>query len=160
MFFIKKLKDKDIRNPDIAEGGNIGRFLKEYPFFDAEYLNDWRMNLRGNDVNLKIKHLCPTMEYNWESGNTDHSIDESISFYLPSKTLIDKLHLHFPPKQFEYWINNVKSPIFHNPSIKSKGPSCALIKTDVLYQSGLKIDKKSRMRVLVEIIKLFKTKYY
>ena len=91
----EKLKNKDLRNPDIAEGGGIGRFLKEYPFYDAKYTNDWRKDLSGNDVHLKIKHLCPTMEYSWESGNTDHSIDESISFFLPSKTLIDKLHLHY-----------------------------------------------------------------
>ena len=107
------------------------RFLKEYPFCDKEYNNDWQEDLSGNDVRIKIKHLRPTMEYIWESGNGNHFIDETISFYLPSKTLIDELNLYYPPKQYEDWVSN-SIPAFKNPSIKSKGPSYALVKTDVL----------------------------
>lgn len=135
----EKLNNKDIRNQDIAEGGRVTGFLKEYPFCDKEYNNDWKKDLLGNEVRLNIKHLRPVMEYNWESGNTDYSIDETISFYLPSKTLIDKLNLHCPPGQFECWVNNNKIPVFKDPSVTLNGPSCPLVKTNIL-NSWLKQD--------------------
>ena len=128
-----KLKNKDIRNQNIAEGGSIRtRFLKEYPTYDDGYNNDWEEELSGNDVSLSIKHLRPVMEYNWESGSTDYSIDETISFYLPSKTLINKLNLKYPPGKLDHWVNNNKIPIFKDPSVALKGPSCPLVKTDIL----------------------------
>ena len=131
-FLYKNLKNKDIRNQNIAEAGRVNRFLKEYPIFYNKYNNDWKEELSGNNVKLNINYLCPFMEYYWESGNTDYSIDETISFYLPSKTLIDKLDLHYPPGQFEHWVNKNNISIFKDPSIVSKGPSCPLVKTDVL----------------------------
>ena len=128
----EKLKNKDLRNPNIAERGSIStRFLKEYLTYN-EHDNDWEEELSGNNVSLSINHLRPIIEYNWESGNTDYSMDETISFYLPSKTLIDKLNLKYPHGQFENWVNNDNIPVFKDPSIKLKGPSCPLIKTDVL----------------------------
>ena len=128
-----KLKNKDIRNQNIAEGGSIRtRFLKEYPTYDDGYNNDWEEELSGNDVKLSIKHLRPVMEYNWESGSTDYSIDETISFYLPSKTLINKLNLQCLPGQFEAWVNSNKIPVFKDPSVTLKGHSCPLVKTDIL----------------------------
>ena len=129
----EKLKNKDLRNPDIAKGGSLGnRFLKEYLTYDNEYNNDWRDDLSGNDIRLNIKHLCPSIEYNWESGNTDYSIDKTVSFYLPSKTLIDKLSLKCFPGQFGNWVNNDNTLVFRDPSIKLKGPSCPLVETDIL----------------------------
>ena len=130
---LEKLKNKDLRNSNIAEGESIrARFLREYPVCDNEYNNDWEEELSGNDVRLDISHLRPVMEYNWESGSTDHSIDETISFYVPSKTVINKLNLQYLPGQFEAWVNNEKIPIFKDPSVTSKGPSCPLVKTDIL----------------------------
>ena len=134
----KQLKNKDIRN-NIAEGENVTRFLKEYPTYDDEYDNDWKEDLLGNDVRLNIKHLRPVMKYTWETGNTDYSIDDVISFYLPSKTLINKLNLQYPPGQFETWVNNKKIPVFKDPSVALQGPSCPLVKTDRLH-SWLKQD--------------------
>ena len=129
----EKLKNKDLRNPHISEGGgSIGRFLREYPFYEKDCNNGWQENLSGNDVHLQVKHLCPTMEYHWESGNDDHSIDESIHFYLPSKTLISKLNLYYPPQQFENWVDKNGIQVFKSPSITSKGPSYAMIRTDAL----------------------------
>ena len=135
----EKLKNKDIRN-NIAEGGSVRtRFLKEYPTYDDEYDNDWGKELSGNDVRLNIKHLRPVMEYNWEFGNTDYSIDETNSFYLPSKTLINKLNLQCLPGQIEVWSNNNKIPVFKDPSVRLQDPSCSLVKTEILH-SWLKQD--------------------
>ena len=130
-FLCEILKNKNIRNQDIAEGERVTGFLKEYPFYYKEY-NDWKEILLVNDIELPIKNLCPFARYEWEFGNTDYSIDETISFYLPSKTLIDKLDLYYPPRQFEHWVNKDNIPIFKDPSIVSKGPSCPLMKTDIL----------------------------
>ena len=128
----EKINNKDLRSYHIAEGGRISRFLKDYPICDDECNNDWREYLSGHDIELKIKNLRPYVEYNWESGNTDYSIDRTISFYLPSKTLIDKLKLKCLPGQFENWVNNDNISVFKDPSITSKGPSCPLVKTDIL----------------------------
>ena len=81
---------------------------------------------------MQIRHLRPTMGYHWESGNNDHSIDESIYFHLPSKTLISKLDLCYPPQQFENWIDKNGIQVFKSPSVTSKGPSYAMIRTDIL----------------------------
>ena len=138
--FYKSLINKNLRNGYTIEIGGIGKFLKEYPSCNIDYINDWKEDLTGNDFReLKLKHLCPLMEYSWEGGNTDQSIDQAISFYLPSKTLIDKLALYYPQKQFEDWVNSDGVSVFKNPSIKSKGPPYALIKTDTL-NSWLKKD--------------------
>ena len=135
----EKIKNKYIRN-NIAEVASVRtRFLKEYPNYDDEYDNDWEEELSGSDVRLNIKYLRPVIKYNWESGNTDYSIDETISFYLPSKTLIDKFNLQCLSGQFEAWVNNKKIPVFKDPSVTLQGPSCPLVKTDIL-NSWLKQD--------------------
>ncbi len=129
--FYTQLKNKDFCDPHTVNIGRIDRFLKEYPFCNKEYANNFN-SLSVYNIDSNTKYLCPIREYSWESGNADHSIDESISVYLPTKILIDKLKLYYLPGQFEYWVNNDGTPIFKNPSIKSKDPSYALIKTDVL----------------------------
>ncbi len=130
----EKLKNKDLRNSDITAGWGMGdRFLKEYPVCDEKYDDKgWKDELSGNHAILDIKHLRLYTEYTWEAGNTDYSIDETISFYLPSKTLIDKLNLKCPSGQFENWINDNNMSVFKDPGVKSKGPSCPLAKTDIL----------------------------
>ncbi|MDE0118794.1 MAG: hypothetical protein OXM55_02150 [Bdellovibrionales bacterium] len=108
-------------------------FLKEYPYYDEEKNTDWIKN-RIACFDIQLKYLHPIITYRWSTRLKDNSIDEDIYFYLPSKTLIDKLNLYYPPKQFENWVNSNQIPVFKNPSLKEKGPSYPLIKKDVLCE--------------------------
>ena len=43
---------------------------------------EWDENL-GMDSTVKIKHLVPTVTYEWESGSSDQSLDSSICESVP-----------------------------------------------------------------------------
>ena len=54
-------------------------------------MEEWRTSKENRY--LDIKHLVPTNEYQWETGERDKSIDQSISIYLQNPMFIKDLEL-------------------------------------------------------------------
>lgn len=135
--FKTSLKGKNLCSPDILKPNSTGHqgFFKEYPWHpvykDMTEVSD-ELDFPSR-MDCRINYLITVAEYEWESNGRDHSNEESISFYLPSKKLIDKLNLLPNNQQPGCWVDANKSTIFFDPSIEEKGPSVALIKQNILY---------------------------
>lgn len=109
-------------------------FLREYPWYaSCQDMMDWRESFFRFKKNITMKHLVPVARYEWEAGNEDHSMTDGISFYLPSKTLINGLGLSAGlGEKVGQWLDTNDQLAFFDPSIFEQGPSYALIRTDVL----------------------------
>lgn len=120
-------------------------FLREYPWYEScQDMTDWRESSFRFEKIIPMKHLIPIAKYEWESDNQDHSITDSISFYLPSKTLISGLDLSAASgEKVGQWVDRNGHLAFFDPSISEQGPSYALIRTDLLLswleQQGLQL---------------------
>ncbi len=127
--FLEKIKNQELCGLGDLIGGKT-EFLKEYSNKNNDTIDEWHTELRTNNDVCKVKYFVPVSRYTWES--EDRSMDNGISFYLPSQILIDKLSLCYPPRQYKYWKDKRNYPVFTDPSICLTGPSSALIKTDIL----------------------------
>ncbi len=152
--FLKKFKSKDLRGLDLISSQT--GFLKEHCINNNNIKDEWCKELRTNNSVCEIKHFIPVRHYTWEG--EDHSMDNSISVYLPSPILIDKLNLSYPPKQFEYWKNKNNAHVFTDPSVCSTGPSSALIKTDI-FNSWLAQEKLCLIWLIGGEKRIYGTKY-
>lgn len=107
-------------------------FLKEYPWHPVyNDMLEWDENI-GLDYTVKIKHLVPTATYEWESGSSDQSLDNSLSLSLPAKEIIKALDLSQDTNIFGQWVNKNNESVFFDPSAQFEGPSAALINKDLL----------------------------
>ena len=132
----KFLKGKNLCDPHILKPNSTGHegYLKEYPWHPIyEEMDMWCDDL-GFNLKYTIKNLVPTVEYEWESGSTDCSLEQSISIYLPSIELINKFGLHHDHSNVGEWKNNIERTVFYDPSIKNIGPSAALVDKDTLFK--------------------------
>ncbi|GAA0431319.1 hypothetical protein GCM10008934_21020 [Virgibacillus salarius] len=135
----EKLKGENLCDPDILSpwSSRHQAFLREYPWHPSyKEMVDWiephsEANLR-NIIN--VKHLIPTNQYEWESGSTDNSIDETISLYLPNKQFVSDLGLNLKPYSSNLWLDMEGSTAFIDPSVNETGPSYGLIRSDLLDQ--------------------------
>ncbi len=140
-----ELKEKNLCDPYILNPGSTGHqsFMREFPWHPSyKTLNDWiDPNSKEYWNNLiKVKHLVPINQYEWESGSTDQSIDDSISLYLPNKHLINELDISLKPYETGIWLDSKENPAFIDPSANTTGPSYALIRSDLLEQWLAKSD--------------------
>lgn len=67
----------------------------------------------------------------WEQGGVDHSIEHTLSIYLPARELIDDLDMTRTPDNFGCWQVG-QNMAFLDPSINEYGPSYALMSENVL----------------------------
>lgn len=132
---LEKMKDKPLFDPSTfaPRGSSHQGFLREYPWHP--YYKDFDVWRNDEDSRtLKIQHLVPVNEYEWETGERDKSIDQYISLYLPNQQLIKDLNLKWSLGNFSTWENFNSEIIFMDPSGLEKGPSAALIKSEQFEQ--------------------------
>ncbi|MEC0301244.1 hypothetical protein, partial [Peribacillus frigoritolerans] len=135
--FKKNVIGKNLCDPHILMPISTGHqgFLKEYPWHPIyKDMSDWTDPDKDNYSQslINIKHIKPINQYDWEIGNEDKSIKQTISLYLPSKYLIDEFNLSLAPFEYGLWVKSDGSPVFFDPSSNSKGPSFALIQSELL----------------------------
>ncbi|MBE1554857.1 NACHT domain-containing protein [Sporosarcina limicola] len=138
---LEKMKNQALFDPSIFSplSSSHQGFLREYPWHPYyEFLDEWR-NDEDNRI-LDIEHLVPTNEYEWETGERDKSIDQSISIYLPNSLLIKDLELVPTSGNFSAWKNSANDMVFLDPSEQEKGPSFALLNATILDNWLLKND--------------------
>lgn len=115
--------------PKISDG-----FLGEYPWHPVydqlSNFQDVESNFRGL---IPAKHIVPVSEYFWERGNFDHSIEETLSIYLPAKELVNELAMERVPNEFGNWRVG-EDIVFTDPSIEEYGPNYALMQTEALNE--------------------------
>ncbi len=140
----KELKNKRLTAPDIIStpSTDYQRYLGEYPWHPAcEFMSGWQ-DPDSFREQIPTKHFVPVSEYKWENASPDHSLDDSLSFYLPAKELVESLDLRRIDNDFGSWEND-DGVIFRDPSIKEYGPSYALMDSqkldDWLDKNGLEI---------------------
>lgn len=131
----KHLEGKNYRDPDVTSVPSSGHqgFAGEYPWHPY-YCNtsEWRYD-EDREGEINVEYHVPICEYEWESGSVDHSIDDSIRFYMPSSKIINDLGL-LKSLHSEAWSNGKGELIFLDPSTMGIGPSYALIKRDVMQR--------------------------
>lgn len=132
---LERMKNKALFDPFtfVPHSSSHQGFLREYPWHP--YYKDF--NIWRNDEDsrtLRIQHLVPVNEYEWETGERDKSIDQSISLYLPNQRLIKDLNLNWSLGNFGKWENYDGEIIFMDPSELENGPSAALIKSEQFEQ--------------------------
>lgn len=107
-------------------------YFGEYPWHPVcQFMSGWRDPEGSFGDLVPTKHFVPISKYEWESGSTDHSLDHSLSFYLPAKELVESLDLRRTDNDFGAWEND-GGVIFCDPSIKKYGPSYALMDSQKL----------------------------
>ncbi|GJL64670.1 MAG: hypothetical protein NPIRA04_33240 [Nitrospirales bacterium] len=115
-------------------------FLGEYPWHPScRFMTNWVEKDDGWNSPIPTRYLVPVSQYEWESGSVDHSLDSSLSFYMPAGELISDMKLSRMKGSFGAWHNEKGEVIFLDPSVAEKGPSFALI-NKVLFKEWL--DKK------------------
>lgn len=133
----KALKTGALVDPDTVhvQSTQHQTFWGEYAWHPSiDHVSGWREPDSWSRNSIPVEYFVPISQYEWEQGSTDHSLNESISFYLPAKELIDELKLVHSQDDFGAWINKSNEVIFLDPSVKEKGASFALIRTDHLQK--------------------------
>lgn len=116
-----------VSTPKICDG-----FLGEYPWHPIyDQLSNRQDADAGSHGLIPAKYIVPVSEYFWERGGFDHSIDETLSVYLPAKELVNELGMERVPNEFGNW-GLGEDIVFTDPSVEEYGPSYALMQTDVL----------------------------
>lgn len=105
-------------------------FLGEYPWHPIyQYMTGWNESAASYRKTVPVNYFVPVSEYEWETGNTDYSLDASLSFYLPAKELVEGLGLARDKEGFGAWVNQDSEVVFFDPSVDEYGPSYGLIDT-------------------------------
>lgn len=113
--------------PKVGDG-----FLGEYPWHPVyDQLSNWQDGESDFPGLIPSRHIVPVSEYFWERGHFDHSIEETLSIYLPAKELVNELGMERVPNEFGNWRVG-EDIVFTDPSVEEYGPSYALMQTDVL----------------------------
>lgn len=140
----RKVSEESLIDPHTVSIPNVSNgFLGEYPWHPVyDQLSNWQdkeSNFRGL---IPAKHIVPVSEYSWERGNFDHSVEESLSIYLPAKELVNELGMERVPNEFGNWKVG-EDIVFTDPSVEEYGPSYALMQTEALNEwmaeNGLRI---------------------
>ena len=124
----KKLEDPSIiKNPETSQS-----FFREFPWHPCHHEcieGDWIEFCFSN--NCKIKCLRPVVSYYWEYPYRDYSI----SFYMPSKTLIKELNLSPCIHNESSWEDSDNKMVFVNPDVNVNFESdYALINEELLQK--------------------------
>jgi len=122
---------------------NMGGYLGEYPWHPVyDSLSNWQEpDTSFRDIVSK-KHFIPVSKYFWEEGNSDHSVEHTLSFYLPAKELVNELGLTRDLDRPGGWKAD-QNLVFLDPSVDEYGTSYALTRKNELMEwmtkKGLKI---------------------
>ena len=129
----RKTSKKSLISPNtVSIPGVSDGFLGEYPWHPVyDQLSNWRDADSDCSGLIPVKNIVPVSEYVWEQGNFDHSIDRTLSIYLPAKELVDELGMERVLNEFGNWRAG-EDNVFTDPSVGEYGPSYALMQTDVL----------------------------
>ena len=129
----RKTSKESLIDPHTVSIPNVSNgFLGEYPWHPVyDQLSNWQDVDSDFHGLIPAKHIVPVSEYCWERGNFDHSIEETLSIYLPAKELVNELGMEMVPNEFGNWRVG-EDIVFTDPSFEEYGPSYALMQTDAL----------------------------
>ncbi len=135
---IKSLKEhvqgKELIDPDLIDASTNGYegFYGEYPWHETyENTTDWVNPEDEYKDELNCKYHVSVVEYSWSKSERDESFVDSISFYMPSRKLIEDLHLESSVQSPGEWKSN-GDVVFIDPSVKNEGPSYGMIRKNIL----------------------------
>lgn len=131
----KQLKGHNLCSDDVVRCSSTGHqgFLREYPWHIAcGDMNDSDGYYFSSSIGTNIRYYPLVSHYEWEADGVDQSIEKSIRIYVPSKTVIQGLSLSASLTDFGSWGTEKGEQAFLDQSAHHKGPSSALIRSDLL----------------------------
>ncbi|MFC7047868.1 hypothetical protein [Emcibacter nanhaiensis] len=134
-----RLEGKNLRSPDLLSVPNneYQIFLREYPWHSYfEGRTNWS---EANDI-INVRHLVNVNKYEWEAGERDHSIEKTISVFLPTIEMINSMKLSPLVENVGAWENEFGEVTFLDPSVVEQGPSYGLVRSEP-FQNWLKKEK-------------------
>ena len=78
------------------------------------------------------KYLVPVSQYKWEHGDTDCSLNSSISLYMPASELIEGMALKRSLKSFGSWCDSQGEIVFHDNIAQNGTSSFAMVSKESL----------------------------
>lgn len=130
----KSLVNQQLCSPDIiyVPDSNNQRFLGEYPWHPCyDNLEEWTIPDDWDRVKIPCEYHVPLFEYNWSTSEFSHMYDESSTFYMPSKKIVNEMQLYRDISKPSYWYSGEKV-VFMDPSVQIDTQPCALISKEVL----------------------------
>lgn len=130
----KSLVNKPLCSPDIiyVPNSNNQQFLREYPWHPCyDNLEEWAIPDYWDRVKIPCEYHVPIFEYNWSTSGFSHMPNESSTFYMPSKKLVNEMQLYRDINKPSYWYNEGKV-VFMDPSLQIDTQPCALMSKEVL----------------------------
>ena len=101
------------------------RFWGEYPWHPCyNTIVDWSVKEVNNKGSVLSYHV-PLYEYEFSTNSFDHMEDESSSFYMPSKKIIEEMGLANNKEKPGEWMKD-NDVVFIDPAVVVNTQSCAL----------------------------------
>ena len=114
-------------SPDLIYIPNTGnqRFWGEYPWHPCyDNIADWSVK-EVYDKGPECEYHIPLYEYEFSTNSFDHMEDESSSFYMPSKKIIEEMELKNNKEKPGEWMKD-NAVVFRDPGLDINTQSCAL----------------------------------
>ncbi|BCJ98460.1 NACHT domain-containing protein [Anaerocolumna chitinilytica] len=118
------LSGRWLGDPNIIYVPNTGnqRFWGEYPWHPSyDNIVDWL----AYDNGPECKYHVPLYEYEFSTSRFDHMEDETSSFYMPSKKIIEEMGLTNNKENPGEWMKD-NIAVFRDPSLDVNTQPCAL----------------------------------
>ena len=122
-------------DPHLIYVPNTGnqRFWGEYPWHPCyDNIAEWSVKEVYED-GPECKYHVPLYEYEYSSSRFDHMEDESLSFYMPSKKIIEEVGLTKNKENPGEWKKN-NIVVFKDPGLEVSTQSCALFEKETFCQ--------------------------
>ena len=104
-------------------------YIGEYPWHPEAQGDEMWLDHHFSDREISSVAI-PTTDYFCEKGGYDYSMDESVRLNLPDKWIYDGLHLQLQNGKDLHYLDPNGEVTFFDPSVKTEGPSAALVDKD------------------------------
>ena len=93
-------------------------------------MEEWNIPEQWDEVKIPCKYHVPIFEYDWSTSGFSHMPDESSTFLMPSKKIVNEMKLYKDINNPSNWYYGDRLA-FMDPSLQMDTQSCALIDKEI-----------------------------